>query len=790
MRYFSAINRKLIRDLLDMRGQGFAVAIIIACGVAIMVMALGTQSSLQLSQDTYYERYRFADVFATVKRAPESLSRQIRDIDGVQVVETRIVSFVTLDIEGFEEPSNAKLISLPDQGEPALNRVLLHLGRWPDNRRPEEVVISKSFADAHGFSPGHSITAILNGIARDLEIVGIGDSPEYIYTLGPGVLLPDEKRFGVFWMRRKALEAAFDLDGAFNDIALSLSRAASRDSVIDAVDRYLDPYGGIGAYDRPDQLSHAFIESEMNQLKAMARIIPPIFLTVSALLINAILARLIATERQQIGILKAFGYTRLEIGWHYVKMAMGITVVGIVMGFALGGVLARLLTNLYATSFKFPVLIYYLSPVPFVIGGGAAIMAAVIGALNSAMRAARMEPAEAMIPAPPASYRRGWLQSQSAKLPFDEPTRMILRHITRWPGRALTTLFGVAASVGLLVGTLFAFDSIDEITETFFYRTDAYEAAFNFVEPLGNEAITEFSRLPGVMAVEPTRIAAVRLRNGPRYELAPIYGLSSPAQFKKVIGPKDKYLSLPKQGIILSNQLSGMLAVGQGEMLRIEFLEGRRPVLDVPVTSVVDEYIGAIAYMDKAYLNSLLLEGDVVTGGFAKIDPGELPEFQKEILDRPVVSSVALQSAAIASFETTLEETISIMMTIYALIGGAIAAGVVYNAARIALTERGRELASMRVLGFSQGEVSYILLGELALIVLAALPVGMLMGYGMAYAIASSMATELFRIPMIIDPSTYGLSVIVVLAAGFLSAMFVIRRVSRLDMIEVLKTRE
>jgi len=790
VRFLSAIDRKLVRDLLHLKGQALAVSIIVACGVAIMVMALGTLSSLQQSQETYYDRYRFADVFATVKRAPESLARKVRDIEGVRVVETRISRFATLKIEGFSDPANAQLISIPDYGEQALNRTLLHSGRWPDGRRPDEILASKSFVDAHGFDIGDQLTAIINGRSRLLTIVGIGDSPEFIYTLGPGSLLPDDQRFGIFWMRRKALEAAFDLDGAFNDITLVLGRDAKPNSVIDDLDRILAPYGGFGAYAKEDQLSNAFIESEMNQLRNMAKIIPPVFLLVSAMLLNAILVRLIATERQQIGLLKAFGYTSPEIAWHYVKLALAIAAIGIVIGFGLGAALARLMTNLYGDTFRFPVMIYSLSKSSFAFSAGAAIIAAIAGALNASLGAARLQPAEAMIPAPPEAYRRGPIQQLSARLPFDEPTRMILRHLVRWPGRGATTLLGVAAAQALLIATLFMFDSLDVLLDTFFERTDPYEASIQFVEPLGFNAIEELKNLPGVISVEANRAVAAKIRHGARFERAAIIGIPENAVYKQILNQDEEIFSIPEEGTVLSSQLAGMLDVSIGDRLTLEILEGRRPVIDTPVTAIVSEYISSPAYMNIERLNRHLLEGRVVSGAFVKLDPGLSDEFSQAVLDRPVIASVTLQSAAIKSFETTLEETISIMMTIYGLIGGAIAAGVVYNAARISLTERGRELASLRVLGFTRHEVSYILIGELVILVLLALPLGCLLGVALAYVFGMSMSSELFRIPIVIEPSTYGMCALIVLVAAIGSAILVSRRIGQLDMIAVLKTRE
>ncbi|MEO1746357.1 MAG: ABC transporter permease, partial [Pseudomonadota bacterium] len=535
MNWISALDRKLLRDLAHMRGQGLAVGAIVACGVAIMVMALGALSSLELSKDTYYERLRFADVFTNAKRAPERLAADIAEFDGVRVVETRISRLVTLDIEGLREPANAQLVSLPEDAQPRLNGVLLYSGRWPNPSRPDEAVVSKAFVDAHGFTLGSTVRAIVNGRARDLEIVGIGDSPEHIYMLGPSGMLPDEKRFAVFWLSRRALEAAFDMDGAFNDLSLSLSPGTNPQGVIDTLDVLLEPYGTGGAFGRDDQLSNAFIESEMQQLTAIAAIIPPIFLVVSAMLINAILARLIATERQQIGLLKAFGFDQREIAWHYVKLALGMVTGGILAGFVLGAALARLMTNLYADTFRFPDLIFRLEPSSFVIGGGAAAFAAIIGAIGAARAAAKLAPAEAMSPAPPTVYTTGGIQKLFAMFHLDEPTRMILRHITRWPVRAGVTIVGVAAAQALLVGTLFAFDSIDETMEQRFHRTDAYDVAINFVEPANYKAVREIERLPGVIAVQPNRDVSVRVRHRQLHERAWLVGLDPTGRQRRIL---------------------------------------------------------------------------------------------------------------------------------------------------------------------------------------------------------------------------------------------------------------
>lgn len=790
MSRLSPLDIKLVRDIWHMRGQAIAVGIIVACGVAIMVMALGTLSTLRASRDAYYERYRFADVFASVRRAPESATASLREIDGVQTVETRIVRLVILRIESVEEPANAQIVSLPDEGESILNRIVLFEGRYPEPRSQDEIIISNAFAGANGLEPGDAIEAVINGRLRTLTIVGIGDSPEFIYALGPGTLLPDDRLFGIFWMRRRALEAAFDLDGAFNNVTLTVAPGTETAAVIDQVDDVLAPYGGTGAFDRSDQLSNAFVESEMNQLKTMARIIPAVFLAVSAILIHSILNRLIQTERQQIGLIKAFGYSRWEIAWHYLKLAIAITGGGVLAGFVLGFVLENLVTQLYKETFRIPNLTWRVDGLSLIVSTIAAMGSAIAGSMTASLGAAKLSPSEAMSPAPPVNYQQGWLRYILQMRWLDEPTRLILRHIFRFPARTAANLFGVAAAVMLLVSTLFTFDSIDDMLDQMFYRTNAHDAAVTFFEARNDTAVAELSRLPGVLAAEGVRDVPARLESAYRSERVSITGLPANANLRRVLSADGRYVDLPDTGLVLSSQLASMLDVTTGDTVTAHVLDGTRPVADLPVTAIISETVGTPAFMDLSTLNAMMDQPPTVSGAYLKLDPLHHAEFEDSVIERPGIAGVSLRAAAIDSFQQTLQETIYIMMGIYAVIGGAIAAGVVYNAARISLTERGRELASLRVLGFTNSEVGYILLGELAVIALAGIPIGCLGGLALAHLIATAMATELYRIPVIVDPSTMGLAALIVLVSSTVAALFVVRRVRSLDLIAVLKTRE
>ena len=786
----NALNRKLLRDLWRLRGQVLAIAMVVASGVAVLVMSLATLSSLQETAFTYYERYRFADIFASVTRAPEQLAARIADIPGVQHAETRISKLATLDMAGFEEPVIGQLVSIPEHGESVLNRLALLAGRRVQPDRPDEVVLSEPFAEAHGLTPGSRLHAIINGKRRALHVVGIALSPEYVYAIGPGALMPDNQRFGVLWMGRKALAAAYDLDGAFNDIALSLLHGTQPASVIQPLDQLLARYGGSGAIARADQLSNWFLMNEIDQLGTMARILPTIFLVVAAFLTNMVLARIIATERSEIGLMKAFGYRSTEIGWHYARMVIAITGVGIVLGWLIGAWFGKVSTELYAEFYRFPLLIFAPKPSSFAAGAVVSLGAALAGTLGSMRRAASLPPAEAMRPPSPPLYRRTRLSTSRIAAWLDQPTRIILRQIVRWPGRALLTSAGIGLSVGVLVMALQWIDSINHIVQVYFYDTQRQDMMVGLVEPQSSTAAYEFAHLPGVLAVEPMRIVSAYLRHGNRSHRGALTGVPPDAQLQRVYDASGHVVPLPPGGVVLGTKLAEKLGVSAGDTLQVDVLEGRRPQLQVPVTGVFETYIGVPAFIDIDTLNRLLKERPSLEYANLLVDETARPALYARLKALPEISAVMLREAAVSTFHETLAETLLIYISFFAMFACALGFGVVYNSTRIALSERGRELATLRVLGFSRTEISYILLGEVALLIFVGLPLGCLAGQGLAWLMTSAFETELYRVPLVVELSTYGTAVLVALLATAASAALVRRRLDRLDLIAVLKTRE
>ena len=786
-----ALTRKLFRDLWQIRGQAFAISLVIGAGVAMWITYLSAFDSLRLTQSAYYERYRFADVFAELKRAPSRLRERIAEIPGVAQVETRVVVSVNLDVEGLAEPATGRLISIPARRRAMLNDVVLQAGRYIDAGRPDEVLASEAFANAHGLGPGDSVTAVINGRRRELTIVGLALSPEYVYIIRPGELIPDDRRFGLFWMERRALAAAFDMEGGFNDVTLTLLPDASEQDVIGRLDDLIEPYGGLEAIPRARQLSHWSVDQELAGLQGVGRIVPLIFMTIAAFLLNVVLTRIVSVQRGQIATLKAIGYTTRAIATHYANWGLAIAVIGAALGTAGGAMLGSAMMSMYNQFFRFPSLEYRLLPGVVVGAVVVSLVAGILGALGAVRRAARMPPAEAMRPQPPARYRESWVERAGLKRWFSQPARMVLRNVQRHPVRTLVSIVGIALAMAMLIVGTFSLDAIDVLMDVQFNVAQRQDVMLTFAEPASAGAFHEIQHLPGVIAAEPLRSVPARLRFGHRSRQVAIMGLPSQAALYRVLDVVSvKPVTLPPEGLVVSLTLANVLGVGRGDMLTIEVLEGRRPVRQAVVSDVVDEYMGTSVYMEIGALHRLMREGGNLSGGFITVDSAQLDTLYRALKVTPSVAGVMLKGAALESFQDTFAQNIIIIVLFNVLFASVIAFGVVYNAARVSLSERSRELASLRVMGFTRGEISSILLGELAVVTFIAVPVGLLVGYVLAALVVLAFSTELYHLPLVIMPKTYALAALTIVGAATLSGLAVRRKLDRLNLVEVLKTWE
>ncbi|WP_241264489.1 ABC transporter permease [Marinobacter daepoensis] len=773
-----------------MRGQLLAIALVIAGGVAVCLLSLVNYTSLSATREQYYQEHQFADVFVSVKRAPRQLVQQAASLPGVARLASRVEGTAKLTLPDYPEPVSAHLVSVPPTGQPRVNQLFLREGRLPAPSHAPEVSIIGSFADAHQLRLDDTFSAIINGRKQTLKVVGIVESPEFIYVIPPGGMLPDYQRFGVLWLNQETLAAAMDMRGAFNSLVLQVTPGHSIEDVIDRLDRLLARYGSTGAFARHDQFSHQFLSDELEQLKAMAVIFPAIFMGVAMFLLNVVITRLINTQREIVAILKAFGYSNWQIGWHYSQMVLAIALTGLAIGCFSGLWLGHELGELYMDYYRFPSLLFRIDPQWLVLLTLISLAVALLGGWRSIRSAAALPPAEAMRPEGPARYHITPPEQLLPWIRFRQPSRMIVRQLSRKPGRTTLSVFGIAMATAIVVVGNFQFSSVSLMVHTQFARVQKQDLTATLTDPVNPSALFNMARQNGVRYVEGRRSAPVELVHEHRRWRTVLTGMPPDAHLQFVVDRNLENVSLPPAGLLLTDFLAESLGVRTGDSVQVQVLEGKRPVLTLVVAGITSEFLGVGAYMNLNAMNRALREGPRVNQVLMNLVPEQSNTVYQSLRDTPGIMATNLRQAMLDSFFETLARTFLTYTSIISLLGGIIAFGVIYNTARISLAERGRDLASLRVLGYSHNEVAHILLGELAILLLLGIPLGWATGFGLAGLVVTALQTELYRVPVVVTGKTLALAASVVVLSALISGFITWWRLRRLDLVAVLKTRE
>ena len=777
------LDRKLVRDLWAFRGQALSIVLVLACAAAAVAMSFSARQSLDATREDYYRRYEFADLFVSIPSAPLSLAETIRRIPGVAAVAARIVGYGAISIDGFDEPITGRLISLPAADDPPVNTLALREGRQPTVDHPGEVVVNESFAAAHGLAPGSRLIMTIGGHKSVLTIGGIALSPEYIFALGPGQIVPDDRRFAIVWMERSTLAADLGMADRFNDLALRLDPGASVASMTETLDRLLASHGGADIHDRARQYSHAFVSSQLNELGAIGVLVPAIFLGVAIMLLHASMLRIVELQRAQIGIVKALGVGGEAIGWHYVKFALVLAGAATVLGLSIGIALGYGVTRIYAEFFHFPFLRY--RPDMLAAAGVVAALggAATLAAVHPVRRAVALRPAVAMLPAAPIAYRK--VVSERLARRLAAPASMVVRQLGRRPLRSILTAVTIAFAVGLQIATLFSFDALDEMVDVFYARAQRQDATIVFAAPLPATVLADLARWPGVRIVEGVRDVPVRLGVAGWSRQVVLAGLPTDGTLHRLLDPALVPIAVPADGIALSRTLAAILHAQVGDRVTVDVAPGRS--LELPVAVLVEQYIGMGAYLELAALDRLMGGLPLVTGAELKLAGGDWSDLYRTLKDSPIVAGFVPRAATVTAFRETMARTLTIILSFFVAFAGVTAFAIVDATVRIALSERVRELAIMRALGFGKGTVVFMLAGELGVAVVLALPLGAVVGLGLGQLIVSNLDNDLFHVPLVVGWRSYAIAGGAVLAAAVLSFTLATRRLRDVDIPAVLR---
>ena len=785
-----ALDRKLLRDLRTLWSQTLTLSLVLAMGVAAFIATFSAYESLAGARERFYAESRFADVFASVKRAPLSTRTRLQALPGVAQVYTGIAQIARMSLPHTGDPIMGLLVGLERDTPPQVNRLTVRTGRWPEaGTLPREALVSEAFAMARGLRPGDRVDALVQGRFEPLLITGIAVSPEYVFAgLGGS---PDLRSFGVFWLDADALAGATQLRGAFNRVALLLAPGAREAPVLEALDHALAPFGAQRAHGRSEQMSHRMLESEITEQRVLGTVLPTIFLAVSAFLLHVVLSRQIVRQREQIAALKALGYDNRRIAMHFLEYAALVVVLAVLMGTALGVGLGRWLTSLYGDVFRFAVLDYRLSPWLPVVATAVACATALAATLLAIRSVLRLAPAEAMRPPAPGVYRRALAERLSLARFITPGWRMVLRRLEQRPLRAAVTVLGVAAAMAVVVNGAFWRDSFDALIANRFQRALRGDVMAALMEPApAKEVVAALSRLAEVNSVEGARVVNVRIEHAQQRWRGLLQGRLEQAQLQLITDRSGAVVEPPHDGLLVNSRLAKRLGVARGDMLRVQVEEGRQPLLLLPVAGTLDESMGMRVYIERRSLNALLREGDLINQAVLQVQRGRDAAAVERMQLVPGIMAAFSKTVMLRNIESVTARNLLVFSAVLTGFATVIAVGVVYNQARIALAERAWELASLRVLGFERQEVSGLLIGELALLVILSVPFGLLAGHGLAMLVAHLIHTDEFAFDAVVRPSTYAYAALCVLLAAAASAWVVQRHVRHLDLVAVLKVRE
>ncbi len=784
------LDLKLLRDLRALRSQVLAVALVMGCGLTMMIMTRSLIRSLETARDRYYETFHFAQIFAQLKRAPAAVEEEIAKIEGVAVVQTNVAIEVTLDIPGLAEPARAQINSVPDVDLPRLNRLYVRSGHLLSLDTHQEVLISEPFAEANHLHPGDTIFAILNGKKTALSVAGVVLSPEFIFEAPPGAALPDNRTYGIFWMRYEEVAEAYSLFGAFNKVALTLAPHGNEKDIIARLDRILAPYGGLGAFGRADHPSHIRVSDELRVLQVLSFGFPLVFLSVAAFMTHAVVSRQINLQREQIAILKAFGFSDLQVGWHFLKFALVVVVGGTALGLLGGIALGHRLVLMYHLFFRFPHLDFLLSWVTVFAASLVGALAAIVGVSSAVIRAVRLPPAEAMRPEAPAQFRTAWIERTGVASRVALSVRMAVRNLERKPWQAFLTAAALGLATGILVIPNAFRDGIQHVLDFQWDLIQRETVTVRLIEPGAARAIHDFAHLPGVIRAEPLRAVPAQLRAGSHTRRLAVVGIPRGGELTNILDQREQLQTMPTSGLMLSHKLATVLGVQRGDLVEVQVLSETRPHQFVPVTGIAEDFAGIVAYMDYDTLNRFMEDGDRVDGARLTVQQSAWKDFLTAVKNTPRTSGAWIKDAMRASFRETTAKSIGLIQTIYLVFATVVAFGIAYNSARIALSERQRELATLRVLGFSQSEVGAVLVMELVILAGLSLPFGLLLGSGLAKLILGSINTETVRVPLVLSTGNYAYAITVMTVATGISLAFACRRLNQLDLVGALKAPE
>ncbi len=787
--------RKLARDLLRRKGSLLALVVIVAIGVGCFVGMASVFRDMDSARAVYYRDHRLADFTVDLKRAPRWAVQSVEGLPNVAAVRGRVSLGVLIDLPGVQEPISGRALSLPTERSDIINNVLLRSGTWFSGTSDREVIVNEAFARENALHPGSRLKVLLLDKQHELLVVGTAMSPEFVYVIPPsGGLAPDPKRFGVLYLQEDFLAKACDLDGACNQV-VGLVHDPSRtalDNTLSLIEDQLDAYGVTTTTPIQEQASARFLADELKGLKVSATVMPGIFLGVAALVLNVLMSRMVAQQRTVIGTLKALGYTTGFITRHYLCFGAAVGVAGGLTGVVLGGWIQLGIEHMYRQFYALPSIEAHSYPGIIAVAFTISVLFSLAGTLKGVRAAARLEPAQVMRPPPPEKGAKV-LPERIAFLwrPLPFRWKMILRAVFRNPFRSSVSALAGFVSTAVIFMALSNRDALNYLMNYEFEKVSHQDVTIALRDPEGKRSPLEIARLPGVSATEPQLLVVCDLSNGPYQKRVAVTGIGAGNRLYTPLDRAGEPIVVPDAGLVLTRKLADILSVRVGDKVRLRALVGRRLEVETPVMAIVDTFLGLSAYAEIGYLNHLLGEewsANVVLGSVfgGSVPAGMLSALKK----RPAVVGIGERSRALSQLHETFGQMMGTVISIMILFAGLIAFGSVLNTALVSLSEREREVGTLRVLGYTPSQILEVFSGESLLVNGLGIVLGLMGGVGFAHLLSRAYDTELYRFPVVVRPSQFLVSAFLMTVFVGLAQLLVYRMIRRLQWLDVLKIKE
>jgi len=782
--------RNLLRDIKKSKGQFISILVIVVLGVTFYTAINSAFKNLSNSSDKYYEEYRLADIWVDLYSAPISIKEKVESIPNVKTATGRIIKDASIDIS--EENATLRFITLPDIKKDVVNDIVIKSGRYFSEGDSNQCLLDEDFFKANDLKLGDYIYPIINGNKVKLKIVGSVKSPEFVYTLkDSSEIMADNKRFGIIYIKQSFGEAIFDFKGSINNLSIQISNDSDVKTVKDDVKKALKNYGVKSVIDREEQTSSKMISEEIKQLKSMGGSFPVIFFMVASVIIYIMMGRMVENQRTQIGVLKAVGFTNTQVLTYYMSYSAIIAFCGSLIGSIIGTYMGASMTKLYNQYFNLPlgeIKIYSEFVIPAFI---LTLFFCLFAGYHSCKAIFKIMPSEAMRQKSPESGKK--IVIERINLIWRNISylgKIIARNLFRYKKRALLTSLGVIFSSAILLVALSMGDSMNFMIQQQYGNIQNYDIKVKFSKLMSIEDLNNIKNITHVKELEPVLETGVEISNGWKHKDVGFTALIKEPQMYKVEDKSGNAISLPQNGILISEKLANTLGVKVNDSVNIKFYFPGKEKKEMIVKGIVVQYLGLSTYTSMDNLNSLLGEGTIASSAVLKLDNTNAEnEVKDKLRNMPNVMSVDSKTDSLNALLKTMG-AMQASIGVYIMLAGILLIAVLYNIATINIFERQRELATLKVLGFNNNEVKKLIFNENYIIVIFGMIIGLPVGKWLGASLMASSSTDAYTIPYVVEFKTYIISIILTLVFTAITNLTLMKKIKALDMIEVLKNKE